>query len=579
LGIKQSEVVGRPGSEVFGTEKPFLLDKFIQIVDSGVPDRFETFDPRINRHLDIAVSPLDKSLFAIIINDITGRKRAEEILAESEEKYRALIETTNTGFVIIGNDGKVLDANQEYIRLSGHSHLNEIIGRSVTEWTAPHDLARNSVEINKCMERGYARNLEIDYVDQKGIFTPIEINATVLQTNDSHIILTLCRDISARKQIERSLQESEARLVEAQAVSHTGSWDLDLITKTMWGSEEAHRIYGLETSPGLFLPLPLVQNMVEPDYRPIMDQALKDLIMEEKPYSVEFFIHRHIDGARRAVHSIARLVRNEQGRPIRVAGTIQDITERMLVQEEILRLNSELEKRVRERTAQLEAANKELEAFAYSVSHDLRAPLRALNGYSHMLSEDYGQLLDESGRKYLQHISAASVNMSRLIDDILKLSRITRSEMNIEPVNLSDLAAQIFTELQAAQPERQMEWNIQPGLMVNADLALMQIAMNNLVSNAWKFTSKKANARIMVGVEDQKGKPVYFVRDNGAGFDMTYQHKLFLAFQRLHSDQDFEGTGIGLAIVQRIIQRHGGSIWAESTPDEGATFKFTLFDQ
>ena len=582
IGIKRSDVVGKLATEVFNTTKPPLLEKFAQVVESGVSDHFETNLPSgRNKHLDISVTPLEKGLFATLINDITGRKRAEDILAESEEKYRALIETTNTGFVILNAEGKVLDANQEYVQLSGHSSLNEIKGRGVSEWTAPYDLARNAAEIEKCTSTGFVRNLEVDYINQENRVTPIEINATLLQTGEELLILALCRDISARKQIERSLQDSEARLLEAQTVSHTGSWDLDLATKAMWGSVEAHRIYGLELTPLLHLPLQMVQNIVESEYRPILNQALNNLIIygDQQPYNVEFFIIRPQDGQRRAVHSIARLVRDESGSPVRVAGTIQDITERKLVQEEILRLNSELEQRVRERTAQLEAANKELEAFAYSVSHDLRAPLRALNGYSHMLSEDYGQVLDESGQKYLQHISAASINMSRLIDDILKLSRVSRSEMKIETVDLSTLAGQIFADLQAAQPERQVQWTITPGLRVKADSSLMQIALTNLIGNAWKFTSKKVDAQISVGVEDIEGQPAYFVRDNGAGFDMTYQHKLFNAFQRLHTDHDFEGTGIGLAIVQRIIQRHGGRIWAEGVPDKGATFMFKLFEK
>jgi PAS domain S-box-containing protein len=347
----------------------------------------------------------------------------------------------------------------------------------------------------------------------------------------------------------------------------------------MWASEEAHHIYGLNLTPDQTLPLPLVQSLAEEQYRSMLDLALNDLIMsDQKPYNVEFFIRRHDNGAKRAVQSIARLSCDVQGRPVRVSGTIQDITERKLVQEEILKLNQELEQRVRARTAQLEVANKELEAFAYSVSHDLRAPLRALNGYSQMLSEDYNELLDDTGRKYLRQISAASVNMSRLIDDILKLSRITRSEMKIEQVDLSGMVGQIAVELQSTQPERQVDWQITPGLIVQADRALMHIALTNLLANAWKFTSKTPLSQIIFGLDDQNIIPVFFVHDNGAGFDMTYQHKLFNAFQRLHSDQDFEGTGIGLAIVQRIIARHGGKIWAEGAVGKGAVFFFTLFD-
>ena len=580
MGINRRTALGKMVTEILNAPHPFLLDEFIQVAQSGVANHLEVFSPFIQKYLDISIAPLEKASFFAIVNDITGRKNAEKILKENEEKYRTLIETTDTGFVILDQQGVVIDANQEYIKLTGKMSMEDIVGHLVTEWTAAYDLARNAEEVKLCLEKGHLRNFEIDYVNPQGEITPIEINATVLNTAEGVRILSLCRNIHERKQTEYALQASEARLQEAQHVSHTGSWDLDLATKTMWASVEAHRIYGLELAPDLILPLPVAQNLVERPYRSILDSALNDLILSggQKPYNVEFFIRRHDDGERRAVQSIARLVKDEHGRPVRVSGTIQDITERKLVEEEILKLNTHLEQRVRERTAQLEAANKELEAFAYSVSHDLRAPLRALNGFSHMLSEDYAQVLDETGHEYLQRISAATINMSRLIDGILRLSRITRSEMLVGLVDLTAIAIQIVADLQSSQPERIVDWQITPGMVVQADADLMRIALINLLGNAWKFTSKTSAPRIAFGVEHQNDMPIFFVRDNGAGFDMAYQHKLFNAFQRLHADQDFEGTGIGLAIVQRIILRHGGKIWAESAVDEGAVFFFTLFE-
>ena len=234
------------------------------------------------------------------------------------------------------------------------------------------------------------------------------------------------------------------------------------------------------------------------------------------------------------------------------------------------------EQRVAERTAQLKAANQELEAFAYSVSHDLRAPLRSIDGFSQALLQDYAGCLDDQGQHYLQRIRAATLQMSQLIDDLLKLSRVTRSEMRREPVDLSALAQAIAAELQAAQPERQIEWSIAPGLVVNADANLMRILLNNLMGNAWKFTARHPTARIELGIIRQDGEPVYFVRDDGAGFDMAYVDKLFGAFQRLHSVNEFEGTGIGLATVQRIAHRHGGRVWAEGAVEQGAAIYFTL---
>jgi signal transduction histidine kinase len=223
-----------------------------------------------------------------------------------------------------------------------------------------------------------------------------------------------------------------------------------------------------------------------------------------------------------------------------------------------------------------DVANKELEAFSYSVSHDLRAPLRAIDGFSHALLEDYTNLLDEQGQDYLQRVRSASQKMAQLIDDLLKLSRLTRGEMNLVQVDLSTLAQVVATELQKTQPERRVTFRIARGLADIGDPSLIRVVIENLLGNAWKFTGRKEEATIEFGANQVDGTTAYFVRDNGAGFDMTYVDKLFGTFQRLHQDKEFPGTGIGLSLVKRIILRHGGKVWAEGEPGRGATFWFTL---
>jgi PAS domain S-box-containing protein len=287
-------------------------------------------------------------------------------------------------------------------------------------------------------------------------------------------------------------------------------------------------------------------------------------------------MHTTHDGSRIVVASRWVLQRDKNGQPSGVMEINNDITARVQAEQQLRELNQQLEDRVRRRTAELETANKELEAFSYSVSHDLRGPLRTMDGFSQALMEDHASSLNEKGQHYLNRIRTAAQKMGQLIDDMLQLSRLTRAEMRVRPIDLSEMATKLIEELRASEPGRQVDVHIEPGLEVTADPGLLQVALYNLFTNAWKFTSRRERALIEFGQVSNGLRTAFFVRDNGAGFDMRYADHLFSPFQRLHAEEDFKGTGIGLATVHRIIRRHDGRIWAEAAEGQGATFYFEL---
>lgn len=310
--------------------------------------------------------------------------------------------------------------------------------------------------------------------------------------------------------------------------------------------------------------------------RPRFEAAWSRARAERSELSCELQLWHAASQRHRYVRLNAVPLCDERGTLLEWIGTADDIDDNHRAAEQIHQLNADLENRVAVRTAELERANNELEAFSYSVSHDLRTPLRAIDGFSQALLEDYGAQLDDTAQDYLRRVRAGAQRMGRLIDDLLKLARVSRAEINAEVIDLSHIAGEILDELRAGEPERDVSVRMTTGLTAAGDPHLMRIVLENLLNNAWKYTGKRRHAEIEFGMRLQNGQPCFFVQDNGAGFDMTYSGKLFGAFQRLHDNKDYAGTGVGLATVQRIIHRHGGRIWAKAAVDEGAAFYFTL---
>jgi PAS domain S-box-containing protein len=380
------------------------------------------------------------------------------------------------------------------------------------------------------------------------------------------------REAAERSEAEGALRTSEERYRSLVVVSAQIVWTTDADGQVIEPLPTWQAYTG--QADGELLGVGLA-NAIHPDDRAPTLELWRHAIEAAAPFATECRLRRR-DGAYRWFAARGVPVRRADGSVKEWVGTCTDIDDRKIAAEEIQRLNEELEQRVRQRTAQLEDKNRELEAFSYSVSHDLRAPLRAIDGFSQALVEDFGEQVDEEARRYLSRIRSATQRMGQLIDDLLTLSRISRVELAWSKVDLSAMAHQIIGELRHRDARRTVEVSIWDGIMIQGDPRLLRIALENLLGNAWKFTEKTTEPRIEFGALEDRAQSTYFVRDNGAGFDMAHAENLFGAFQRLHAVTDFPGTGIGLATVQRIVHRHSGRIWANAQRGRGATFFFTL---
>ncbi|MGS5085030.1 ATP-binding protein [Hydrogenophaga sp. A37] len=388
----------------------------------------------------------------------------------------------------------------------------------------------------------------------------------------------IVRDQLRMARSQRALARSEAGLNEAQQLAGLGSWEYDLGSGRLWWSDEVYRIF--EVDPALSQPsFERFLASVHPEDKALVQQAFDASVRDRRTYNV---VHRLLLPGGRVKYVRERGVTEYDGdRPVRSMGTVLDITEVRTAQLALKQLNDELELRVAERTRELALVNRELEAFAYSVSHDLRTPLRSINGFACVLEEGEAGAMSDIGRRHLRRIQDGSRRMGQLITDLLSLAHLSRTEVRQVPVDLSELAWSVVRDLQIAEPQRVVDWHMEAGMMATADPGLMLVVLQNLLGNAWKYTSETPNARISFTQErhEAEGVTVFCVRDNGAGFDMAYAAQLFQPFKRLHAHDEFEGSGVGLATVSRVIRRHGGEVRGEGAVGQGAAFYFTLPDE
>jgi PAS domain S-box-containing protein len=511
---------------------------------------------------------------------VLGPAGQQQIYSRSgaDRTYRLVVEAMSEGAATVSPLGVILNANPRLGLMTGRS-ASELVGTAVLELIpGPH-----RAEFTRLLDisAGGSTRGVTQLARQDGPAVPVLLAVSGFDLYGMLLRCLVLTDLSAQRAAEaqtavahQALRVSEERLRALFDNAPIGIEELTLNGELVRVNPRFGEITGYTAHELRSLR---IQDITHPgdldaelaNMRRLSSGEIDSFSMEKRDVRK--------DGGVVWVEANRAVVRDPDGHPVLVVGAVRDISAQRDAEAEVRRLNADLEARVERRTADLALANKNLEGFSYSVSHDLRAPLRALSGYSEALLEEYSDQLDETGRQYAGRIQTASERMAMLIDDLLQLARVSRSQMHLRPVDLSAEVAAVVGEIQSADPGRRIRISIQDGVRATADRGLIRTVVQNLVENAWKFTARRENPTIKFGSMPAGDAGVcYFVRDNGAGFDPAHAAKLFEPFERLHSGTDFAGTGIGLASVQRIVERHGGRIWAEAEVDIGATFYFTL---
>jgi PAS domain S-box-containing protein len=591
VGYTKEELIGKSARILYSCDEDYEYvgkEKYRQIRKFGIGTVETRWRHKDGRIIDVLLSsaPINPSdiepnvTFTVL--DITERKHAEKALRESEEKFSKMFYSSPVPMTISRvSDGRYVEVNDSFIKRMG-AQREDVIGKSSIElgiWADPTD--RNEM-IKVLHEEKALNNYEGKFCTKTGeIITSLLFRDTIELAGEKYYISTSL-DITDRKRAEEELRITKILLEQTLEQS-----PIPMVLVTMpdaivrVANKATLQFLGIEDEPSP-LNMPLLN--FKPSYKDYdlegretkiedlpLARSLKGLRTEEE----ERFIVRK-DGTVRYELINATPIVDNAGQIIAGYLIMLDITDRKKAEEEIKKLNEELEMRVQQRTAQLEEANKELEAFAYSVSHDLRAPLRAIDGFGLALQEDYYDLFDKQAKNYIDRIRTNSQRMSTLIDDLLNMSRVVRREINKKGVNLSKIAEDTFKDLTEFIGKRKITLNLSREMYDYADPQLIKLCFQNLFDNALKFSQGNKKTVIDVGFEVKNDQKIYYVKDNGVGFNEKYASKLFGVFQRLHTQEEFPGTGVGLATVQKIIQKHGGKIWAESKLNKGSTFYFTL---
>jgi PAS domain S-box-containing protein len=581
FGFSAAEAIGQATTILFPPELVIQEVEILAQVARG--EKVKHFDTvRVRKggtrvNVSVTISPVTDGEGKIvgaskIARDITEGKQVADRLAASEGRYRGLFETAKAGILILdAASGRVLDVNPFLSELLGYSH-SVFLGKHLWDLGLLKDIVAWKEAFLELQASDYIRyeNLPLETADGRKI--AVEFISSVYRVDRQKVIQCIIRDITDRRSAEAQANANAERFrTMANSISQL-AWIARPDGFIFWYNQ---RWYDYTNTRPEQMEGWGWQSVHDPQVLPQVMAQWTVAIATGEAFEMEMPL-RGADGKFRRFLARAVPLKDAAGNVAQWFGTNTDVDELKRAEDEVRRLNAELEQRVTERTGQLEAANQELEAFSYSVSHDLRAPLRGVDGYVRMLMEDYEAKLDAEGQRMLGVVSSEARRMGRLIDDLLAFSRLGRQKMGTTPIEMTSLVRGEFEILTRAAPESAPRFDLSSLPRVHGDPAMLRQVFANLLGNAIKFSRTRTNPIVEVGSSSTDGEITFYVKDNGVGFDEKYGHKLFGVFQRLHSEEEFEGTGVGLALVQRVIHRHGGKVWAESKLEEGATFFFTL---
>ncbi len=580
LGWSVEEILARPFLDFVHPDDRAATVRAVETLGLGQPllhfeNRYQHKDGSW-RVVSWKAVPQPDGLMYATGRDVSESKRTEEQMAGNIKALAEFKAALDEHAIVAITDarGKITYVNDKFCAISKYAR-EELLGKDHRIINSGHHPKEFIRELWETITSGRVWHGEIKNRAKDGSFYWVDTSIIPFLGEDGKPtqFIAIRADITGRKRTEVALRQSEERMRLAAEAAGIGVWDWDIMTGAVQWDERMFALYGLPVKPDGLASYDLWRAAVLPAEIVEQEAVLQRTVATGGRSQREFRIVRASDQVVRVILAAEMAIAGTDGQTAHVVGINLDITERKEAEEQIARLNADLE----QRAAQLEEANKELESFSYSVSHDLRAPLRHVQGYVQMLTTATEGQLSDKAKRFLKTINDASVDMGMLIDDLLSFSRMGRVEMREHRVALDGMMQETLHGLEMATKERNIEWQVAPLPSVTGDASMLRQVLANLVGNAVKYTRGRDPARIEIGCAgEEDGRIIFFVRDNGAGFDMQYVHKLFGVFQRLHRADEFEGTGIGLANVRRIIARHGGRTWAEGRLDEGATFYFTL---